>query len=224
MTEEEIQQLLAEVEELLTELGLGFIVTQERALAAEGVSQSPTDPTGTAFDDGRFDEIAGSPLYLNQLRHAPGQRSGSRPRFKRGDVVVTPLNPRARLGILLDLIEVATAGTLAMERDVQKQLEELRRLALEHHNGGSDFAAAGSSDPWAETWDGTVVFMDPPEAELRGRRLPAWKLASAEARRASAFRVRSVLDTLNELRIEAGVVRGSWLTPHGRGNEGDWDL
>ncbi|GAA2193746.1 hypothetical protein [Micromonospora lupini] len=91
MTEDEIAQLLTETEESLAELGLNFIVAQERVLAAEGVSQSPTGPAEAAFDDEYIADADDGPLYLNQVASTPGQRSGPRPRFKRGDVVVTPL-------------------------------------------------------------------------------------------------------------------------------------
>jgi hypothetical protein len=229
VTEEEIAQLLTQMEQLLAELGLDFIVAQERALAAEGVSESPTETSvarldGGDFDGDYFDEGDEEPLYQNQVRAAPGQRSGGRPRFKRGDVVVTPLNPRARLAVLLDLVEVATAGTLAMERDVQDQLEALREVATERRNVELELTATRSPNHWTETWNGAVVFTDPPEAELRGRVLPAWKLGSPEARRASAFRARSVLSTLNALRAMAGIDRGAWLAPYDHGDESDWDL
>jgi hypothetical protein len=231
VNEAEIAQLLADVEQLLTELGLGFIVAQERVLAAEGVSRPPegASPSGSAGGTYGFwtDEPEDSMDLLSagpQVEGAESRRHG-RPRFKRGDVVVTPLDPRARLEILFDLVEVATAGTLAMERDVQEHLERLQLLAVESRWSERTPADPRYATAWEERWNGSVTFVDPPEAELRGQSLPAWKLESADTRRVSAQRARTVISTLDALRAEAGVPRGAWLNPYSDDDREDrWRL
>ncbi len=224
MTDEEIAQLLVGLEQLLRELGLDFIVTQERVLAAEGVSQSPASPTS-----GRGDEAIGE-RYLEETFPrdvaTPRQREswpvyeilsegGPEPRFRKGDIVVRPLDVRDRLAILLDLMEVATAGTVAMERDLQNQLKELRRLAVDH--AASESVRRTAALDWAETWDGTVTFASPPEAELRGDASRPWQLRTGDGLRSSLASAHQVVGLLDSLRTIAGVPRGRWLMPFGAG-------
>lgn len=236
LTEQEITQLLAELEKLLSDLGLDFIVAQERVLAAEGVSQSPAearDRRGQGVDPQQPDEtLVLETTILSESREASSWER-SRPstqklRFKSSDAVVTPLDLRARLAILLDLVEVATAGTLAMERDVQDRLDELRRQASDLSTSDMELFAATRPDYTGKTdeWDGAVTFSDPPEAELRGQVLPPWKLATADVLQENTSRVRTVLGLLQELRAQAGLSRGQWLAPHDGDsvNDGGWNL
>jgi hypothetical protein len=229
MDEEELAQLLADLEQMLAELELDFIVAQEQILGAEGVS---LEFTGTRAGGDTGD------LYLNEIlpretaprsrpvdeRGYAGPTGRGAPRFKKGDVALTPLDVRDRLAVLLDLIEVATAGTLAMERDVSDQLEEFRQLSFADPDGATVETAAG--DAWVESWDGTIVFDNPPEAALRGPVVPPWKLPDEETSQAKMASARTVIATLDELRQAAGVSRGKWLAPYGKPSTvGDvWDL
>lgn len=227
-TEEEISALLDELEALLNDLGLGFIVTQERVLAAEGLSQPPSEvagQTGGKFGGYRHLYVPDVGMGWSESVH----RSTRRARFKTGDAVVTPLHVRDRLAMLLDLVEVATAGTLAMERDVQDEFNEIRRLAADTPTYASAEAptlTASVYPEWTETWDGTVLFMDPPEAQVRGQSLPPWKLSTDDMLAASLPHARSVLEILDELRARAGLSRGEWLAPDGGTSEVEdvWNL
>jgi hypothetical protein len=205
VTEEELAQLLTDLEGLLGELGLDFIVVQERVLAAEGVSQSAGELARKEGETVRRlepREAQVSSVPRPEWERGRETRSARTAHFKNSDVVVTPLDPRARLAILLDLIEVATAGTLAMERDVREEFEEYRR------SGRDDTAV-----PREEV--ATVLFTDPPEAELRGQVLPPWRLATVGVLAESMSRARTVVELLDGLREHAGLSRGDWLAPYG---------
>lgn len=212
MTDEEIAQLLAELEKLLIDLGLDFIVMQERVLAAEGQSWSPADIVrGESVGSRQFTEM----LQVGRPSAAPASgwpqevpaKSIQTPRFKNSDAVVIPLVPRDRLAILFDLIEVATAGTIAMEWNVHDQLDELRRRVLDQSTSALEAATL-------QTWDGTVIFTNPPEAELCDQMLSSWKLATVEVLTAATARAQTVIELLDGLRAQAGLSRGSWLAPH----------
>lgn len=220
MTDQEIAQLLAELENLLSELGLDFIVSQERVLAAEGESKSPIEVVRRESEGSRqFAEVlqvGGRPSTVPSIgrgRELPA-RSTQRLRFKNSDRAVIPLAPPDRLALLFDLIEVATAGTIAMERNVYGQLDELRRAMI-------DQSASSPETATPRTWDGTVIFTNPPEAELRAEMLSSWKLATAEELRTVTARAQTVIALLDDLRAQAGLSRGSWLSPHG---DDAWNL
>ncbi|MEV6350997.1 hypothetical protein [Actinoplanes sp. NPDC051851] len=229
MNEEEIARLLADLEQLMAELGLDFIVTQERVLGAEGVSLEFTGARGGGDIGERYlDQIM--PREASPRARAVDERGAFRmenlgtPRFRKGDVALTPLDVRDRLAILLDLIEVATAGTLAMERDVSAQLEEFRQLSLAQHDSATVENLADVE--WAQTWDGAVIFEDPPESEVRGAVAPPWKLPDEQLLQAQMSRARSVVELLDGLREAAGVSRGKWLAQYGKtANTGDvWNM
>lgn len=169
MTEEELAQLLTELEDLLQELGLDFVVNQERVLAAEGVSTSAKDLNRQTSDDLLAPSVFEGVIETESA--VSGTRSSfRRPTLKNTDVLVRPLSSRERLAILLDLVEVTTAGTLAMEQLVQVEIS------------------------------GTVTFEDPPEAELLGRTGQSWRLASDVDERATrAAVVVDVVDELRAL-------------------------
>lgn len=128
MDEEYHAQLLAELEQLVEDAGFGFVVAQERVIAAEGRSLTS-------------DEVSQLDLAAR----------GQRDRLSKSDVFVRPLDVRSRLGLLLDLIEVATAGTVEMERAVVANL------------------------------GATITFDSPPEAELRGTSVESWTLSEQMA-------------------------------------------
>ena len=229
MDEEELAQLLADLEQLIAELGLDFIVTQERVLGAEGVSLEFTGShvggdTGDLYLDQILPREAAPRSRTVDEAGSAGTRGRGAQRFKKGDVALTPLDVRDRLAILLDLIEVATAGTLAIERDVSDQLEEFRRLSLTESD---DTAVESSADvAWAQIWDGTVFFEDPPEAELRGPVAPPWKLPDEQMSQTKMSHARTVVEVLDGLRQAASVSRGKWLAQYGKPSAtGDvWNL
>lgn len=229
MDEEELALLLADLEQLMAELELDFIVTQERVLGAEGISlEFPGARGGGDIGERYLDQImprAAMPraraVDESDLAGTGGHRT---PRFRKGDVALTPLDVRDRLAILLDLIEVATAGTLAMERDVSAQLEECRRLSLADHDSATVQAPVDVA--WTQTWDGTVIFEDPPESELRGPVAPLWKLPDEQVLQTKMSHARTVVELLDGLREAAGVSRGNWLAQHGKASAtGDvWNM
>lgn len=233
MTEEEVGRLLAELEELLTELGLGFIVTQERVLTAEGISLSPaeagyTSTQSVAWEAVVDDVVATLPDDLAPELSLRGSRQRPRSRFKSEDAVVRPLDTRTRLGILLDLIEVTTAGTLTMERTVYDEIGRFRMSAA----SGSP-AEANQMEPVTRvsenpslTWGSAITFSEPPEAELRGQVREPWTLSSRYVSASKAMRVNGIVDILEELRERADLSRGQWLEPHAghASNETGWDL
>lgn len=189
MTDEEIGQLLEGLEELLRELGLGFIVEQERVLAAEGVSKSGADLS--------IPDVVEHQRYWQPEASLSGQRRSARaPKFNAKDVQVVPLDVRARLGLLLDLVEVTTAGTLAMERAVYAEIASVR-----------DVDESG----WAGSWDGTVTFASPPEVEFRGEPQENWTLAVDATYDSSLAHAARVATLVESLRALAGVSRGERL-------------
>src|SRR5512132_4006905 len=98
-TEAELTELLRGLEDLLTEAGLSFVVDQERVLAVEGVA-APTD-----------DRAAEGRQFSARADVGP---SGVH-RMKGSDAVRRPLSTGERVAVLLDLIEVASAGTVEIE-------------------------------------------------------------------------------------------------------------
>ncbi|MEU9691398.1 hypothetical protein [Amycolatopsis japonica] len=199
MTEEECAVLLNELEQILEDKNLGFIVAQERVIAAEGTSETSEDIATREQESDDFTEapisqggleyrLPSSPLTGERLVRRPSVRKGN---LKAGDVVVKPLGIRSRLALLLDLVEVATAGTVAMEQVVVDEL--------------------GTESP-----AGFVMFDSPPEAELRGQSLASWTLLD---RGDSESHVSPLIDTVDRLRVAAGVPRGQWLAAHGRSDD-----
>ena len=186
MTDDEITTLIAELESLLRDLGLDFIVNQERVLAAEGESKAGAE-LGDSVAVERYFELQTLPRRV---------------RFTSEDIRVTPLNPRERLANLFDLVEAATAGALAMERFVHDEVTALSNQAT---------SASTQVPGWAEVWDGTVVFADPPEAELRGTSRESWRLAIGEEFGAAAEHATNVVALIESLREQAGVHRGERL-------------
>jgi hypothetical protein len=199
MTEEERTRLLFALEQILERLGLGFVVAQERVIAAEGRSLTSEELTthGQALDigstSGGFTDRQSSGRTASLWDMDEAVPSVGKERLKSGDIVVTPLDVRSRLALLLDLVEVATAGTVAMEQVV---VDELR----------------------ADPTDGLLAFEEPPEAELRSQTRGPWTLTAdtvgAQARR----RARDVVSVVDELRDLAEVPRGQWLEPYERGD------
>lgn len=167
MNESEMLDLLSELETLLAGLGLGAAVDQERAAAAEGrvvVAREDYEPPGP-------------------------HRKGPRP--ERGDVRLAAMSTADRVGMLLDMVEVAVGGTFAMTDRVRSFVDARFRsqdLAEPVMSFSPDLAEGFISEDTRE-WD------------LPGR-------GSLEARRHA---VRDVLTDLEELREQVGVQRGRVL-------------
>ncbi|QKV77881.1 hypothetical protein [Amycolatopsis sp. Hca4] len=187
MTEEERARLLSELEQLLMRAGLGFVVAQERVIAAEGASLTPKDLQARDHPfGGRRYSSGGSAARTGTLWEDTDSPVVGKERLNTGDVVVAPLDVDARLALLLDLTEVATAGTVAMEQFV---LRELR-------------GASGAE---------RLVFEDPPEAELRGQVREPWALSVEDVDAEDG--ARKVAGAVDALRVLAGTRRGEWLAP-----------
>lgn len=219
MTEDEIDLLLVELEELLSGLNLDFIVAQERVTAAEGITKLGAEFARAGESDPFYSQF----MSMDTLPSEPdenilfeGFRQSARTiprkqRPKKDDVFVAPLDNHARLTLLLDLIEVATAGTLAMERYVHDELAALRDLTYDGPGSEMDAAIDATQREWAEFWNGTVIFADPPEAELRRSSQQSWIIAINSAFNEKVARARAVFELIESLRARAGVSRGDWL-------------
>jgi hypothetical protein len=162
-TESELLELLRGLEDLLVERGLGFVVEQERALAVEGIAA----------------EVDINPRGIH--------------RMKGSDAVRRPLSAAERVALLLDLIEVVTAGTVEIEAVVRGEL---------------DYALSQSSPI-----EHTVRFSPPEEALLRGESDTSWELPGASTLAVERESAQAVVNTLDQLRAAADVQRGSWLIP-----------
>ncbi|MFJ8917617.1 hypothetical protein [Amycolatopsis sp. NPDC102389] len=133
MDEEYHARMLAELEQLVEDAGFGFVVVQERVIAAEGKTLTSNE--------------------VSQLDLTPRR---PKDRLSKNDVFVRPLDVRSRLELLLDLIEVATVGTAEMERAVVANLgatiifdsppeAELRGASVESWTLSEQMAAATPS-------------------------------------------------------------------------------
>ena len=113
MNEDEVASLLNALEQGLIQLGLSSLVNQERISAVEGKVEEVTP-----------DDVA--ELRREWSLHSSGRPPGARD----GDVRIRPLEAGERLGILLDLVEVAVGGTYAIEihlrDDIKKPLMRVR--------------------------------------------------------------------------------------------------
>jgi hypothetical protein len=228
MTDEEIDLLLVELEELLSDLNLDFIVVQERVTAAEGVSKLASESGRRTDVDSFYSNSTSMDATSTGTVGAPvsaGSRASSKKppkqRLKNNDVLVATLDNRARLTLLLDLIEAASAGTLAMESCVHDEIAGLRDLASGAPKSAGDFEVDAAQGEWGEFWDGTVVFTDPPEAELRSSGQEPWQLASDAAFAEKVSRVRTVVELLDSLRVATGLSRGEWLARNASDDGGE---
>jgi hypothetical protein len=195
MTDDEIEQLIAAIEDLLRDLGLGAIVAQERILATEGdVKSGDALKSRTAAIEAERSyramptDTPSLDLTIPQYEVATGTQRKPQRRFKftSEDVRVTPLDARARLRNLLDLIEVATAGTLAMERIVHDEITNLTT--------------------------GEIIFVDSPESELRGTEQEPWILTIGSEFQTATAHAKIIVSLLDTLRSQADVARGQELS------------
>jgi hypothetical protein len=174
MNEDEVASLLNALEQGLIQLGLSSLVNQERISAVEGKVEEVTP-----------DDVA--ELRREWSLHSSGRPPGARD----GDVRIRPLEAGERLGILLDLVEVAVGGTYAIEihlrDDIKRALDE-------------------SAD-----WDGQVVFADPPESQTTTAVRPEWELPDQATLHQREAAVRDVILLVNQLRGQAELPRGERL-------------
>ena len=117
---------------------------------------------------------------------------GRTPRARADDVRIRPLTVSERLAELLDLVEVAVGGTYAIEMRLRDDLK-----------AGLD-AETGS-------WDGRVVFADPPESELSDTTTGEWMLPDQSELRQREAAVREVILLVNRLREQAELPRSERL-------------
>lgn len=114
-------------------------------------------------------------------------------RIRGSDAVRRPLTPAERIALLLDLIEVVTAGTVEIEATVRYQFDHVlgQESQVEH----------------------TIRFSPPEEAVLRGESNASWELPSALTLTQEGESAQAVVSTLDQLRAAANIQRGSWLLP-----------
>lgn len=175
-TESELADLLRRLEDLLADVGLDFVVDQERILAVEGVAT-------------RLDDVADA-----AAREYVDTNTGRRRvhRVRGDDAIRRPLSTAERIAALLDLVEVATAATIEMERMVRWELAEVMGF------------------PSNEL---TVRFSPPEETLLRGESDTGWELPDAAMLDTKREAASVVVGLLDELRRQAEVQRGGWLVP-----------
>lgn len=119
------------------------------------------------------------------------------PQLLPSDVRHRPLTVTEQLSGLIDLIEVAVAGTI----DVEERTVEMAREFLPEN---ADLKILFSSDPANLAEDASARRSQPFEDEPRGVTTPsAARMDAANA----------ILDTLRQLRGVTGVSRADWLEP-----------
>lgn len=217
MTDENFaNQLLEDLELLLERLGLHFIVNQERTLASEGEPQLAkySKTTWSQHEDFPFEAPSERASRWNiedevtrALEVTKGREAAARRPYRKDDVVITQPGPAERLATLIDLIEVATAGSVAMELALIDLLKDLTRSTAGHTSARGEEKGA-----WIATWQGRVIFDAPPEADLRNERRSTWTVTDSQPNAAVA-NASAVTDILDRLRAEIGVQRGAWLEP-----------
>lgn len=162
----------------------------EQGLIQAGLS-SLVNQERIVASEGKAEELTTrdvAQLHLERSR----QRTAPRSRAKAGDVRVRPLGAAERLAELVDLVEVAVGGTYAIEVHLR-----------------DDLKAALDGDE--NSWDGQVVFADPPESALVGTSPQEWTLPDQLTLRQRAPAVREVILLINQLRDQAELPRSELL-------------
>lgn len=181
----------------------------EQGLIQAGLS-SLVNQERIVASEGKAEELTTRDVAQLHLEW-PRQRTVPRSRAKAGDVRVRPLGAAERLAELLDLVEVAVGGTYAIEIHLR-----------------DDLKAALDGDE--NSWDGQVVFADPPESALVGTSPQEWILPDQLTLRQRASAAREVILLINQLRDQAELPRSELLLsvtePDDSNNEfaipGDW--
>jgi hypothetical protein len=175
MNEDELASLLNALEQGLSNVGLSSLVTQERISAVEGKAEKPSAQDLAELQDDWF-----------------GRGIRRTPRARADDVRIRTLTVGERLAELLDLIEVATGGTYAIEMRLRDDL----KAGLDAENS---------------SWDGGVVFADPPESELSETTTGEWALPDQSVLRQREAAVRAVIVLVNQLREQTELPRSERL-------------
>lgn len=160
----------------------------QRLLEAEGL-QPLVDQHRGAVADGRFVEVRSEDVK------GRGRRKGLE-QAKAGDVRRVDLSLEEQLSGLLDLIEVAIGGTLAIE---ERTLQMTRDITDDDQDVSLTFHPdIGEDEPTSEP-------------RLSAEELGGWTLGPDSLGRRPA--VNAVLETVYQLREAAGLERASWLEP-----------
>ena len=167
-----------------------LLVALEQGLPGVGLSSLVTQERISAVE-GKAEKP--SSQEMAELRDDwSRRRAGRTPRVRADDMRVRPLTVSERLAELLDLIEAAVGGTYAIEIRLR-----------------DDFKAA--LDAEIGSWDGQVVFAEPPEAELSQTTTGAWTLPEQSVLREREAAVRRVILLVNLLREQADLPRSERL-------------
>lgn len=154
--------------------------------------------------EGKAEELTTSDVA--QLhREWSRQYSAPRSRAKAGDVRVRVLGAAERLAELLDLIEVAVGGTYTIEIRLRDELKS-------------------ALDDEENTWDGQVVFVDPPESALTGASPQEWELPDRTALLQRGSAVREAIVLINQLRDQAELHRSKNLDSATGTDDSDGDF
>lgn len=182
-TEAELREALGQLETVLQESGLGFVIDQERSLAVEGVLTRVDEQTYRR--EAAVDRPMASALDVGVAWDRPRRYS-----VKTSDVARRPLAADERVEMLLDLIEAATAATVEIEESVRIMLRSISDVADDNL---------------------VIQFSPPEEAQLGGDIMDDWQLPSTTALAAKRRATQDVVATLDSLRAALGVRRGAWL-------------
>ena len=177
LEDDERLQLVVQLEEILIATGYGPLVDQHRNAVAEG----------------RFVEVRAEDIEKSGRRARPNQP-------KVGDVRRVELSPEEQLSRLLDLVEVAVGGTLAIE-------ERTLEMAREFTDGDEVVAVVFLPD----IAQGQGSEQPTPDSSPSVRELGGWALEPDSLERRGA--VAQVLETVHHVREVAGLDRARWLEP-----------
>ena len=181
----------------------------EEGLNRVGLS-SLVDQERISAVEGRIEELtAGDVVQLR--RDWARQRRDRAAHLKVGDVRTRPLTAGERLAELLDLVEAAVGGSYAIEMHLRDDI----KTAL---------------DEDGRTWNGEIIFADPPESAPTGVSRAEWALLDQSTLQQRTVAVREVILLINQLRNQADLPRSEGLhstaTPDDGGTSlpipGDW--
>jgi hypothetical protein len=162
----------------------------EQGLSGVGLSSLVTQERISAVE-GKAEKPSSEEIA--ELRDDWSRRGiGRTPRVRADDMRVRPLTVSERLAELLDLIEAAVGGTYAIEMRLRDDL----KAALDAETG---------------SWDGQVVFAEPPESELSQATTGEWTLPDQSILRQREGAVREVILLVNRLREQAELPRSERL-------------
>jgi hypothetical protein len=162
----------------------------EQGLIEVGLSPL-VDQERISAREGRTEKLTAEDLatFRNEW---PQQDTIKSRRVRAEDVRIRTLTARERLSELLDLVEVAVGGTFAIETRLRNDVKD----ALEAHS---------------DTWNGQVLFAEPPESELSGTTLGERALPDESTLHQREPAVREVISLVNRLRELADLPRSELL-------------